>query len=150
MSCFEIFSIIIEAVIGGGLIWIGFNSNKIIKNQLRASSRESYLSVYDMLTEALGIVLVKAKVNDEARELFWRARDRARLELPEEIEAYCQGIWDKMWEAYKIYYNDLIGEYKLEIGEERNKISARHSEILSELSKEKPYKIFSKYMKVEK
>lgn len=150
MTYYEIFSLLLSFCAGAGLIWVGYNTNRITNNQYKISSRQSYLSVYDLVTEALGHVFVDGTVKDPAKDLFWKARDRARLELPKEIEDYCQGLFDYMWEAYCLYYHKLYGDEPLPLGEERSKAADKHLEIISILIKERPHKIFSKYMKVEK
>lgn len=150
MTCYEILNLLLSFFVGVGLIWVGRNTNKITENQYKISSRQSYLAVYDMVTEALGHVLIDARVTDEAKDLFWKARDRARLELPKEIDDYCQELFDNMWEAYCLYYHKLYGDEPLSKGEERTKVANRHTLIISILEKERPHKIFSKFMRVDK
>ncbi|PJB73307.1 MAG: hypothetical protein CO093_01050 [Alphaproteobacteria bacterium CG_4_9_14_3_um_filter_47_13] len=145
----ELATLFVEIIIGIALICVACGSNKIAKNQLNAARRDIYLSVYDNITKALGHVFAEGNVNDDAKDLFWQARDRARLELPDDIQQYTQNLFDKMWEAYILYYNKISGEYRLPKGKEKSAAVEEHQRIIGELIKERPHDIFSKHMKIK-
>lgn len=111
-------------------------------------SESIFLSVYQKLTEAISLILRDGQVKNPAKALFWQARDEARLQLPEEIQNYTQRLFDEMWEAYLLYYQKLTGEERLTKGPERSQASARHTELIGKLIKERPFEIFQKYLKV--
>lgn len=145
----DLAGVVVNAFVGVGLIWLAISSNKIAKNQNRIASREVYLSVYDKVTEALGHVFVDGAVKDPAKDLFWQARDRARLELPKELEDYTQQLFDDMWEAYILYYNKITGEDRLPKGDERTEVVNRHSDLIEKLIKSKPNEVFEKHMRIK-
>lgn len=155
---------VIGIFISIGLFWLAHRANAIAKSNLELAEQEKlsrkyrigederaiFRSCYSKISEALGLVLKLGRVTDEAKSLFWQARDQARLELPKDIQEYSQEVFDKMWEAYLLGHNDLasIENGGLPIGEERKRASARHGDIILSLINEKPYDVFSKYMKV--
>ncbi|MFN9252862.1 MAG: hypothetical protein ACK6BL_02805 [Holosporaceae bacterium] len=141
--------LLINLVTGVTLGFLAYFSNKISKMQNNIAARDVYLSVYDKISEALGSVLAKGFVDESAKALFWQARDRARLELPNELKEYTQQLYDKMLEANTIYYNKITGDFKLPVGQERNKIVQEHTDIIKKLIYEKPHQIFSKYMTIK-
>ncbi len=145
----KVLGLMINFFIGLLLIVIAYQANKIAKNQNNLAARQIYLSVYDMITEALGHVKRDGAVKDPAKDLFWQARDRARLELPKPLELYTQELFDLMWHAYKLYYHKLFGDDRLPVGEERNAVSREHEDIIIKLNKEHPHKVFEKYMRIK-
>lgn len=148
-DCIDLVGVVVNVGIGCGIIWLARSSNKIAQTQNSIAARDVYLSVYDKLSEALGKVLVDGAVKDPAKDLFWQARDRARLELPAELEEYTQQLFDKMWEAYRLYYHKLSGENSLPAGEERSTAVTRHDEIIGELINERPHTVFERYMRIK-
>ena len=54
-----------------------------------------------------------------------------------------------MHKAYVIYTCQLYGDGALPAGEERTQLSENHSELIEKLIDERPYEVFSKYMKIK-
>ena len=140
-----------------GLFSIAYQAHKISKeqhNKLRykidEDEREIFRSNYKMLTEGLGHVMRDGRIKDEAKNLFWQARDQARLELPKEIQDYTQKIFDLMWEAYTDYYHKIYdGEGQAINHPERSDAIKRNHEIILELIRLKPSDVYSKYMRLD-
>lgn len=143
-----VLGVMIDFIIGGFLIVISYKATRIAKNQNNIASRKAYLSVYKKLGKAFSLVSRDGDVTDEARALFWQARDRARLELPKNIERYTQDLFDKMMKAHRLY-SQLYGEGSLPVGEKRNKIASQNCAIIKELMEEHPHLIFRNHMKVK-
>lgn len=124
------------------------NKNMLLKFKTDDFERKIFLDTYNELNNGLEIVYRKGSVDIKAREHFWKARDKARLELPKEIENYCQQIFD-------IASENFILERKLEKKnwkneESRLKASEKSSDLLEEILNFKPYQEFSKYLKISK
>lgn len=140
---------------------LAYQANKIAKSNLESANQQQktltqkissedraiFRSNYKKVVEALGMVFRDGKVMDEAKNLFWQARDEARLELPKEIADYTQQLFDKMWNAYIIYYHDITGDACLPQGKERSDAVEKHSKVIGELIKEQPNTVYSKYMR---
>ena len=106
--------VVLGLFIGIALFWVAHRANNIAESNIELASQESqsrkyriskderelFHTVYSLLTEALGLVMKEGRVKGEAHAIFWQARDRARLELPEDIQEYTQVIFKKMHEAY--------------------------------------------------
>jgi len=144
-------------LISVGLFCIAYQANKISNEQhnklrykMSEDEREIFRSNYKMLTEGLGHVMRDGRVKDEAKNLFWQARDQARLELPKEIQDYTQRIFDLMWEAYIDYYHKIYdGDGQPVNHPERSEAIRRNGEIVLELIRLNPSDLYSKYMKVD-
>lgn len=140
-----------------GLFCIAYQANKISKEQhnklrykINEDEREIFRSNYKMLTEGLGHVMRDGRVKDDAKNLFWQARDQARLELPTEIQDYTQKIFDLMWEAYVDFYHKIYdGEGQAIKHPERSDAIKRNNEIVLELIRLKPSEVYSKYMRLD-
>lgn len=160
ISAFETFFSTIIGVIGifisVALFKIANSNYKLAQEEKRsreqrisADEKQVFRDVYEKITRALGLSLVNFHVTNEAHKLFWQARDRARLELPEEIQRYTQEIFDLMHNAWNINTSYLGSSENggLPKGDDRNRKSKEHTELMTKLSKIKPSEIFSKYLK---
>lgn len=152
--------VLFNIVIGIGLFVVARKANNIAKSnlelakqeeinrnyQISKDDREVFYSVYSKLSKAIGLVLTNGQVDNEARALFWQARDRARLELPTNIKEYTQQLFDTMNQAYILYHTKLYGEDPLPQGEERSKLARQHMDIITQVINAKPYEVFSPYL----
>ena len=161
----EIYEPLFGIVISMILLFLTYYANKIAKSnyqlaleqkrttdyKISRDDRELFRSVYMKLTEAIGLVLKDGAVNLEAVSLFWEARDQARLELPNNIYDYVEGIFVKMHKAYRQNRTNLETPDKggLPVGEERSKATEEHEQLISDIISLKPYEVFSPYMKIK-
>lgn len=119
--------------------------------KISRDDRELFRSVYMKLTEAIGLVLKYGAVNSEAVSLFWQARDQARLELPNNIYDYVEGIFAKMHKAYRLnrFNLETPDNGGMPVGYERSKATKEHDELISDIISLKPHDVFSPYMKIK-
>ena len=119
--------------------------------KISRDDRELFRSVYMKLTDAIGLVLKDGAVNSEAVSLFWQARDQARLELPNHIYDYVEGIFAKMHKAYRLNRFNLNSpdDGWMPVGDERSKAAKEHDELISDIMSLKPHDVFSPYMKIK-
>ncbi|MDD5586762.1 MAG: hypothetical protein PHY92_07395 [Alphaproteobacteria bacterium] len=149
-----------------GLFCVAWRANSIAKSNLELAAQEKqnreyridkderdlFRSVYSKISEAKGIVFTEGTVTDAAHELFWKARDQARLELPEDIQEYTQTIFDRMHKAYVLRHIPLA---KHEDGghpagsDERKAASKEHTGLIKSLMDEQPHEAFAKYMRIK-
>lgn len=120
--------------------------------KLSPEERKIFGEVYKMISDAKNLVFTQGVVRDEAHGLFWKARDRARLELPEDVQEYAQALFDKMHRAYILIHNDLAssdkGGYPAQ-SDERKRSSKEHSDLIGQIIKEQPHEVFAPYMRVK-
>ena len=124
------------------------NKNRIYR--INKDERKIFNSVYTKITQGIGLVLRDGRVCDDAQALFWKARDEARLQLPDDIVNYTQVLFDKMHTAYLLKIElDERGSDGSPILRDRKESAKKHMQLISELIKEEPYKIFACHMKVK-
>lgn len=128
-----------------------FFSLKPKARNLTPEERELFYQVYSMLSKAKGLVLRDGRVDNEANALFWEARDRARLELPDDIQEYTETLRKAASKAYSINSSYLYPASRegLPVGEERSKKVDEHEDCISLIIEAKPHEIFAPYMKVK-
>jgi len=128
-----------------------FFSPKTQARNLTPEEREIFFQVYTKLSEAKGLVLRDGRVGNEANALFWEARDKARLELPDDIQEYTETLRVAASKAFSINESYLYPANRdgLPVGEERSKKVDEHEENISVIIEAKPHEIFAPYMKVK-
>lgn len=138
-----------------GTIFIGCGANKISKAQFKLAqeernSREALLPQnerqrlmndnYTKMADAIAEVLKEGHVTEKSIELFWTARDEARLYLPEEIADYTEKMRDIAWKSHLIYIGPLYSkqeDVRLPEGNERSQKAKEHSDLIETLCKER-------------
>jgi len=135
----------VVVVLIGGIWGVRVSRNGRISKEDRAI----FDSVYTKITEAISLVFKNAAVDEEAQALFWQARDQARRDLPNKIKKYTQRLFDKMNNCVTLNLK-LCGREPLPVGEKDNQYVDKHDKLINDLINEQPYKIFSKYMKIQK
>jgi len=153
----DIINIVIQIIVGCGLIWIGKTANEIYKqqtnfleNQLSDWEKESIKENYHKISKALAeierdgsIISPFPEYENHSLELIWKAKDDAKLCLPKEIKDYTNNLFKKIKDLQLILHKLNY----LEIGEERNDLCSKKASILKQLSKENPNEIYSKCLK---
>lgn len=126
--------------------------NKSLEQRIDEQEKQIFREVYEQLNKALGLVFQYGNVTDEAHAIFWKARDKTRLELPEDIQHYTQEVFDLMHGAWIIEKGSLKSPENggLPISKDREAKVKEHSRLINELLEKKPYKIFSPYLRVRK
>lgn len=81
------------------------------------NERKSFLENYKLVSQFHGLFLRDNYIGREALGLIWKARDDARLYLPDEIVAYLENILKKATKSYALK-NHID---KIAVGEKRNK-----------------------------
>jgi hypothetical protein len=119
-----------------------------IHTEISCVQREILNENYEKISTAKNLILQHARVTEEARNLFWKARDDSRLGFPEEIKEYTQMLFDKMHKAYVINGTFLDSQHGLPVGEERTYHVDEHYKLIAELINEKPWEIYSKHMQI--
>lgn len=144
------FGVFSSFIISAALFWLAWSTGKSRQYQVNKDAREVFLSVYNKISKGLGIVFREGTVNEDAKALFWQARDQARLELPDDVERYTQELFDKMYEIYLLERKlRTSNDGGLPAGIERDKAADRQSEIIMKLIEEQPSKVFAPYLKIK-
>lgn len=154
-STIEIFGLFVDFIVGLGLVGVAFQANRIARNQrldlrykVAQHEREIFQSVYDIITNVLHHVNSDGRVSDAAKQLFWQARDEARLSLPSDIRQYTEQLFDEMRRADLLNF-ELSKEGGLPSGDRRSAVAKEHMDIIGMLIEERPYEIFRKHMQVK-
>jgi hypothetical protein len=95
---------------------------------------------YTKMADAIAEVLKEGHVTEKSIELFWTARDEARLYLPEEIADYTEKMRDIAWKSHLIYIGPLYSkqeDVRLPEGNERSQKAKEHSDLIETLCKER-------------
>ena len=58
--------IIVQCILGGGVIWLAWEANKVAKYQLKKENLKIFKPVYSKITKSLGLVMEHGNVDDEA------------------------------------------------------------------------------------
>lgn len=153
---------LLSLFIGAGLLFVGLKVNEVAKSNLELAKekkdkliykisekeRDIFRSNYQKVSEALGLVLREGNVSNDARELFWKARDEARLELPQDIQDYTESLFKEMLKAYNAHHFLLYEETDLSNNERREHIAEQHSNAINFLMNTNPNEVYSQYMKI--
>ena len=150
----KILEIIVNLLIGGGLVYVGLQANSITKSnkaqasyQLKQYEREIFKDNYSKISKALGLVFRDGEVFEEAMDLFWDARDQARLELPQDIVDYTEELRKIASEAFasnRMCY-DINGQPKSTHNPED--LDKAHKAVLKLIS-ENSYEKYRLHMKI--
>ena len=114
---------------------------------VKSDERATFKSNYEMVSKALSLTMRDGTVADEARALIWQARDDARLELPQEIGDYTEGLFSKMNDVYR---KELYLSNSTSLTEEkRNEMIDECHNIMTTLINEKPFEVYNEYLKYQ-
>lgn len=159
----NLYSTLLSIFIMPAVAWVikdNLDSNEIqsAKDLIQAeAAREEYVSLsshdrelfrknYENVSEALSSITQNGGVQDEAMRLIWKARDQARLELPNDIMVYTESLREiaqKAWSGRKVCW-DKDGRPQSFVGKE--KIMAEMHEAEGKLYKFEPYEIYRPHM----
>ena len=145
---------VLVVVLASLSIWLFRNSLvwlfKRTKN-LSSDQRQVFKEVLNTLSEAGGLVFSNGAVDGETLELYFKARNEARLQLPNKLAAYAQKLFDIAKKARRINDKYLYPEKGLGLpeGDKRDEKVAEHSSYIDQLLDARPDEIFAPYMKIK-
>ena len=115
------------------------------KEVLTAEERELFQKCYDLITQFQSRVYENGCVDGKTMDLIWKARDYARLYLPDDLANYIQEIMDiaKNAHSYHILWETSKNQTDIK------KYSDEKHKYEDQLFDLKPYEHFRKYLKVK-
>jgi len=138
----------VALVVGSLGTYIGFNQYRTNRDKLRLDLFEKRLEAYEKLQEYFNCLLRDARVGDKAIPILAEARYKSLFLFGNEITEHINEVWDKAIEMRRLDLK-LYGPKALPVGEERNQVCDRESELLQwnlEQQKDSP-KRYAKYLK---
>ncbi len=112
--------------------------------ELLPANVQLYKNNYEKVSDARNLVLRDGAVSAQALELFWKARDEARLHLDDKIAKYTEVLLLKANRAFALKQ----GLEGVPIGKKRNAIVNEVYGIIRELAKETPHKEYRPFTTV--
>ncbi len=156
---------LIGIAISVALFWLAYQANKIAKSNLElaeqekesrkyrinADERKIFYSCYEKLSKARELVLKNGAVDGATLELYFKARNEARLQLPDKLATYAQKLFDIARKAWAINDTHLYPKKgkSLPEGDERNEKVEEHDNYIGQLLDARPDKIFARHMKIK-
>lgn len=125
--------------------WIAYRQLKLEERDRKNQNIDIYLDCYRKIIGAKEDLFKHGEVTKEGLELFWTARDLARLRLPEDIAKYCEEVFQHGKKAFSARIG-LQGISDIEVRRKKLDEIEPHETFLFNL---KPHEIFREHL-VEK
>lgn len=138
----------VALVVGSFGAYIGFNQYRTNRDKLRLDLFEKRLEAYEKLQEYFNCLLRDARVDDKTIPILAEARYKSLFLFGSEITGHINEVWDKAIEM-RLLDLKLYGSKALPVGEERNRVCDKESELLQwnfDQQKDSP-KRYAKYLK---
>jgi len=137
----------INTTIAGIVGYIAYRQYKTDQRAVRYSVMQYYLKNYQMISQAIALVIQKGYVNSEAESLFWKARDQARLILNKRIAEYTEFLFKLAHKGYLAHLSLYPEHGQSSLSKTERADKAKESiEIILKIHKQTPYKKYREYM----
>lgn len=149
----KIVELIIQAIIGFGLVWVAIEANKIAKINNRRLSAEERGKIEEILKQsqnAFFIVRSSGNASDEAINLMFNVMSLSKIYLPKEVLMHIESFFKKFVKLQhlhkKIY--DVDGNAINMDDPNRSENTKEITNILNEIHAFDIHELFSKYLKI--
>ncbi|TVQ81636.1 MAG: hypothetical protein EA357_12190 [Micavibrio sp.] len=151
LNLLEIIKLLVDIFIGGALVAVAWQANKIAKNQSEKMSIEEkqvYRDNYQKISKAIGLIIRDGGVPQEVIALSWQAVDEAELLLPEDIVRYLKEVQGKIFDfnMLKARMYDNQGRPNSAAQENWNELVDQDIELLKFFCNTKPVNVYRKYI----
>ena len=150
----KIIELIIQAIIGGGLLWVAFEANKIAKiNNKRLSSEErgKIEEILEKIQFAESCIAREGCANDEAINSMFSAEVLSKLYLPEDDYLKVLELSKKirrMWYLHRQIFDRQGNPINVNSDKRTEHIEEEHNHLI-EISEFDSTQLFSKFLGIK-